>query len=221
MARTKRWSCSTGERGRNRVRAFEHTSGLLMLEFSNRGKRTRISLGHRDRKRAKKEADEASAKLGRAEDLKPEELTLQPLFDTYGDEVTPTKSERSQRHDRAASEMFTRYFGPTRVVSTLSLRDWERFIRGRTAGRIGRGNGPWQPVGLRTVERDLRFILAVLNWATMAGDGRGDVLLERNPFKGYRAPKEKNPIREVLTDQEYEALLGGSTPFSRTVELRY
>lgn len=36
MARTKkkRWSYSTGERGRNRVWVFEHSSGLLILEFT-------------------------------------------------------------------------------------------------------------------------------------------------------------------------------------------
>ena len=31
---------------------------------------------------------------------------------------------------------------------------------------------------------DLKFLLAVLNWATVAGDGEGGVLLERNPLKG-------------------------------------
>ena len=77
MARTKRWSYSTGERGRNKVRAFEHGSGVLMWEFSDGGKRTRISLGHRDPERAKQEADEASAKLGKAEDLKTKEAATE------------------------------------------------------------------------------------------------------------------------------------------------
>ena len=31
------------------------------------------------------------------------------------------------------------------------------------------------------IEYDLKFLLAVLNWATVAGDARGGVLLERNP----------------------------------------
>ena len=41
----------------------------------------------------------------------------------------------------------------------------------------------------------------------MAGDGRGGVFLERNPFKGYKLPKEKNPLRVVLTDDEHEGHL--------------
>lgn len=208
MARTnnKRWSYSTGERGRNRVRAYEHSSGLLMLEFRDKGKRTRFSLGHRDRDQAKREADDAAAKLAKAEEIKPEEdepqeLTLQELLDIYGEEVTPTKSDRSQGHDKRASKMFLKYFGPDRVVSTLNLRDWKRFIKDRGEGRIGPGDPPWPGVGNRTIETDLRFLMAVFNWGT---DG---MLLDRNPFKGYKAPKEKNPCRVVLTDAEYQALL--------------
>lgn len=216
MGRTKkkRWSYSTGERGRNRVRAYEHSSGILMLEYRDEdGRRKRISLGHRDRAEAKRAADAAAAKLSMAEQLEPEEndepqeLTLQELFDIYGEEVTPTKGDRSQAHDKRASQMFLKFFGPSRVVSTLSLRDWERFIKDRGEGRIGPGDPPRKGVRNRTIEYDLRFIMAVFNWATMAGDGRGGVLLHRNPFKGYKVPKEKNPRRVVLADDEYQALL--------------
>jgi len=76
------WSYLAGEKGRNRVRAFEHASGVLMLEFyehrpgQSQPKRVRLSLGHRDQDKAKQQADEATAKLGRMEALKPEELTL-------------------------------------------------------------------------------------------------------------------------------------------------
>lgn len=57
------------------------------------------------------------------------------------------------------------------------------------------------------IEQDLRFILAVFNWATMTGDGSGGVLLDRNPFRGFPIPREKNPVRVVLKEQEYRALL--------------
>lgn len=210
---SKRWSYLAGEKGRNRVRVFEHDSGTLMLEFRADGKRKRVSLRHRDRDKAKRSADEAAARLATAEaplprePQGPQELTLQELFEIYGREKTPTKSERGQKYDGVASQMFATYFGPDRAASTLSLRDWERFIQDRGAGRIGPGKAPWKSVSDRTIERDLRFILAVFNWATMAGDGHGGVLLERNPFKGYKLPKEKNPLRVKLSDEEYDALL--------------
>ena len=172
-------------------------------------KRRRLSLRHRDREKAKQQADEAAARLGKREALKPAEITLKTLFDIYLGEVTPKNSQRHQKYDRIAGEMFKRYFCET-VVSTLSRREWERFIGDRSDGRVGPGAGPWKPVGHRTVQKDLSFLRSVLNWATMAGDGRGGALLERDPFKGLRLPREKNPLRVVLTDDEYGCLLSVS-----------
>ena len=59
----------------------------------------------------------------------------------------------------------------------------------------------------RTIESDLRFLLAVLNWAAKSGDEEGRFLLESNPLRDLKLPKEKNPGRVVLTQAEYEALL--------------
>ena len=53
-ARKRRWSYSTGERGRSRVRAYEHQdTGLIFLEFSDEGRRRRVALGHRDQEAAR------------------------------------------------------------------------------------------------------------------------------------------------------------------------
>ena len=214
MARTKEgWSYSTGERGRNRVRAFERKGGLLMLEYKDGGKRTRLSLGHRDRARAKQQADGAAADLLKVQPTQQPALTLGVLFDIYGTEVTPRKSERSRAHDKTASKMFAKYFGADRVVSTLGLRDFERFIKDRLAGRVApipairKGRRKPGPVAPRTVERDLRFLSAAFNWATMAGDGQGGALLERNPVRGLKMPREKNPKRVMVSEAEYQALV--------------
>ena len=48
MTTAKRWSYTTGERGRNRVRVFEDGKRPLLAEFYEEGRRRRISLGHRD-----------------------------------------------------------------------------------------------------------------------------------------------------------------------------
>ena len=132
---------------------------------------------------------------------------METLFDIYGDEVTPAKSERSRRYDRVAMKMFLRFFGPNRKPATLSQRDWDRFIRARRSGKVGPSG---RPVSDRTVEYDLRFLLAVLNWAAKSRDEEGRLLLESNPLRGLKVPKEKNPTRVVLTQAEYEALLQAS-----------
>ena len=216
MARTKRSrrSYGAGEWGRNRVRVFpDPKTGLFQIEWRENGRRLARSLKHRDWTRAKKQADEFAAGFagpglnGQAE-AEPKPLTLGTLFDIYGEEVTPTKSERSRRYDGAAMKMFLKFFGRDRKPSTLSQRDWDRFIRERRAGTVGPSG---QPVSNRAIECDLRLLLAVFNWAVNSRDEHGRLLLESNPLRGLKVPKQKNPTRVLLTELEYEALLQASS----------
>ena len=213
MARTKRGrrSYSAGEWGRNRVRVFpDSKTGMFQIEWRENGHRLSRSLGHRNWTRAKKQADELAAGFASPEsqrEAKPEPLTLGTLFDIYGEEVTPTKAEASRRYDRATMLMFLRFFGRHRKPDTLSQRDWDRFIRARRAGRAGRSG---KPVRDRTIQQDLKLLIAILNWAAKSRDERGQLLLQSNPLRGLRTPTEKNPTRVVLTQAEYEALLQAS-----------
>ena len=222
MARTKRSrrSYGAGEWGRNRVRVFpDPKTGLFQVEWRENGRRLTRSLGHRDWTRAKKQADEfaagfASPDLNGKAKAEPAPLTLGTLFEIYGEEVTPTKEERNRRHDRAAMRMFLDFLGRDRRPEMLSRRDWDRFIRERRAGRIGPSG---KPVGNRTIEWDLTFLMAVLNWAERSRDEHGRPMLDRNPLKGLRKPRAKNPTRVVLTEEEYRALL----KVSRRVDWRF
>ena len=184
-------------------------TGLFQVEWRENRRRLTRSLGHRDWTRAKRQADEfaagfASPDLNGKAEAEPTPLTLGTLFDIYGEEVTPTKNRNSRWHDRTATKMFLRFLGRDRDPATLSQRDWDRFIRERRAGRIGPSG---RPVTDRTVEYDLKFLLAVLNWAERSKDEQGRLFLDRNPLKGLRKPAEKNPTRVVLTEDEYRALL--------------
>ncbi|MDE0074688.1 MAG: site-specific integrase [Gammaproteobacteria bacterium] len=215
MARTKRSrrSYGAGEWGRNRVRIFpDPKTGNFQIEWRENGRRLTRSLGHRDWARAKRQADEFAAGFvgpdlnGKAE-AEPEPLTLERLFDIYVDEVTPTKGWQSRCHDRAAMKMFLGFLGRNRDPATLSRRDWDRFIRARGTGAVGPSG---KPVSDRTIEHDLKFLIAVLNWAAKSRDEHGKLLLDSNPLRGLRTPKEKNPTRVLLAQAEYEALLGVS-----------
>ena len=214
MARTRRSrrACSAGEWGRNRVRIFpDPKTGIFQIEWRENGRRLSRSLKHRDWARAKRQADQFAAGFidapnGKAE-AEPEPLTLGRLFDIYGDEVTPTKRPQSRRRDWVAMTMLLKFFGRDRRPETLSQRDWDRFIRERRAGRVGTSG---KPVGNRMIEWDLTLLMAVLNWAARSRDEQGRLLLDRNPLKGLRKPVEKNPTRVVLTEEEYQALLGVS-----------
>ena len=215
MADTKnrRWSYSAGERGRNRVRAFEHASGVIMLEFYEpqpgygEPKRTRLSTGHHDRGKAKQQADDAAAKLGKREVLKPTEITLKMLIEIYLGEVTPKKSAGTQKHDKTTARLILRCFGRNRRPCDLHRRDWDRFISQRRTGELAPPGGPPTGVGPRPVERELRWLLAVLNWATRSRDDGGSLMLERNPLRGLDLPVEKNPSRPVISDHRYRQML--------------
>ncbi len=214
MARTKRSrrSYGAGEWGRNRVRIFpDPKTGIFQIEWRENGRRRTRSLKHRDWGRAKRQADQFAAGFidapnGKAE-AEPEPLTLERLFEIYGEEVTPAKGRHTRLHDRAAMRMFLECFGRDRKPATLSQRDWDRFIGARRSGRIGPSG---EPVSDRTVERDLRFLLAVLNWAARSRDEEGRLLLDSNPLRGFKPPTAKNPTRIVLSDGEYRALLKAS-----------
>lgn len=211
----KHWSYSTGERGRNRVRAYEDAkSGILYVEFYELApggegpRRKALSLGHRDRERAKQQADELAAKLGSAEPVLTGPIRLRELFDIYLGEVTPQKAKSTQRHDRSCAAIFLSLFGEERKASTLNRRDWERFIRKRRSGAIRPPKKRSRDgVGNRQIAYDLKWLLAVLNWATRARDEEGRPLLLRNPLNGLPLPKEESPNRPVMTDQRYRAML--------------
>lgn len=208
MTTAKRWSYTTGERGRNRVRVFEDGKRPLLAEFYEDGRRRRISLGHRDHDRAKREADQMAAEFAHGHGA-PQDVTLASLFDNYVREVTPTKSAGKQHHDRSCAEMFKRLFGRDRKARTLNRRDWDRFVRARRSGSVQPGTDrPGPGVRARQVEYDLRFLMAVLNWGTQAANHRGEPLLTRNPLKGLAFPKEESPQRPMLTHEQYKALLG-------------
>ena len=210
MARTRRSrrSYGAGEWGRNRVRVFpDPKTGLYQIEWRENGRRLTRSLKHRDWRRAKRQADEFAAgfaEVNGRNEPEPAPLTLGALFDIYGEEATPTKGCRSRKYDRVATKMFLGFFGRDRKPTTLSQRDWDRFIRERRSGEVGPS---CKPVSDRTVERDLRFLLAVLNWAARSRDEDGRLLLDSNPLKGLKVPMEKNPNRVTLTQTEYEAVL--------------
>ncbi len=198
MARTKRSrrSYGAGEWGRNRVRVFPDTkTGILQIEWRENGRRLTRSLGHREWVKAKRQADEfaagfASPDLNGKAEAEPGPLTLERLFDIYGEEVTPTKGERARRSDKVAMRTFLQFFGGDRDPATLSQRDWDRFIRDRRAGRIGPSG---KPVSDRTIEWDLTFLIAVLNWAERSRDERGRLLLEGTRSRASGSPERRTP----------------------------
>ena len=75
-------------------------------------------------------------------------------------------------------------------------------------GRINRSRmSGAQGFRRRTVARDLELLQAALNWAVVSGDGKGGMLLNRNPLKGLPLPRNKSPARPVLYEEQYSVFM--------------
>lgn len=207
MARTRRknWSYNEGEKGRNWVRVFEKSGRpSLQMEWREDGKRRSMSLGHADRRRAKRQASELADRFEGMDGATRTPITLAKLFRVYLSEVTPTKAATTQKHDQRALGRFLDHFGDVRA-ETLDRRLYDRYVQHRRKGKL-HGFGP---VGNRAVEQDVRLLMAVFNWGTVAGEN-GQAYLPRNPWKGFPVPKNKSPTRVAMTPEEYESLRGNA-----------
>jgi integrase len=194
-----------GEKGVNRVRLYAHPkTGMLWLDCRT-PKRIRQSLGHRDAERGKQEAEKLAAELRSAEAPR-NDVTLRVLFDKYEREKLSTKSVGVQQHNQRARALFERCWGADTKVKDLDRRDWDRFIRERHAG-ILRPEKSSRKKGVRDrqIEYELRFLLAVLNWAEGVRE-HGRPLLEHRPFRGFAVPTELNVKQPTVTEQEITKL---------------
>lgn len=173
-----------------------------------------------DREGGKKKADELALQFRKGGPTKAEPLTLGKLFDIYEREVTPTKAPGSGQHDKRRVEMFSSFFGASRKPETLSIRDWQRFITERKAGRVSFKRRVVLADRLgEIVRRDLAFLSAVLNFGAIAGDGKGRTLIERNALRELTYPKNDSPKRAVLTSDQYLAVLSAARELGPLVEL--
>ncbi len=202
------WRYSAGEKGRNRVRVFDRGARGIYCDYQFNGKRIREPLNTTDRERAKELAERIATSLRSREPRPSERLSLEKLFDMYEAEVTPGKSASKRAHDRRAHSLFLAFFGRGRDPVSLSRRDWDRFVAARRCGTIRPAGAIGQrAVGNRIIEYDLKQLLAVMNWATVASDESGQRLLAENPLRGFPIPTERNPKRAVMPDELFQEAL--------------
>lgn len=191
--------CERKEGGPLYVRIWDAEKGLI-----------RLSLGHRDKARAKRYAVEQAARLQKGEGDIGERVTLAQIFAAYLQHRSPTKVVTEQKADKRRAEMWTRVLGKT-DPNNITLGKWDAFIAARGLGAIdARGEAVAEndrkPVRPRTVEEDCDFLRQVLNFAVKWHLGGGRYLLRANPVRGYAMPHEANPLRPVASEDRYEAL---------------
>jgi len=216
--RQKCWSFAAGEKGTT-VTVYERLAGGLLYARAldptlagGKGGYRRLSLGHRDKERAKTYALEQAAKLrqGRNE-LAEGKVTLARVLALYLSYRTPRKSTTEQEADRRRALLWTRVLGAQKDPHLISLGEWERFIDQRSTGAVS-GVGlcvpedERRPVRARTVQHDCQWLRWALGWASKWRVEGGRYLLRENPVRGFEAPTEDNPRRPVASTDRYEVL---------------
>lgn len=121
------------------------------------------------------------------------------------EEMTTGKSRAKQRHDRTARALFERCWGADTPVADLDKTHFDKFVRQRRSGVLAPGGEKGKGVRNRQIQYDLKFLMAVCNWAVNVIEKRRP-LLERNPFRNCTMPKEESPRRPRVTEAEYAAL---------------
>ncbi len=220
------WSYRAGERGALVV-AYEREKGgpLYARAADAKGGYIRLSLGHRDRERAKLYALEQAAKIKQgAEALRSGKLALSQLFALYLTHRTPKKTPGEQAEDRRRVKLWSAYLGGSKDASKITRQEWEAFADLRASGALGPDGSPVpeeerRPVRPRAVQRDLQWLKWCLNWATTWQDGEGRYLLASNSVRGYAMPSERNPKRPVASTDRVEAVTKAAE--SLVMEIRW
>jgi hypothetical protein len=158
-----------------------------------------------------------------ARDAVPGSMSVARLFAAYEREHTPTKTPGQQKQDERRMEMWSRYLGADTDPHEIGRREWEAFIEDRGSGAIDSRGNPVPAtedrrtyedphtgetctgVRVRSVEADLQWLNSVLRWGTTWPSAK-NALLRFNPVKGLPAPREKNPVRPVATQNRFEAV---------------
>jgi hypothetical protein len=213
--KSKTWRFSTGQRGQSVTVEERMPGGALQgrVWSPDAGKYVRVSLGHRDRDRARRWAIEQAAKLQDDEDtFTSERVTWARVFAEYEAKKTPTKTRRERREDGRRFEMWSRRIG-SQSPYEFDVTDWDSFMHERKTGAIDpRGNpvpeGERADVRSRSIHGDLAWLRSVAYWATGVKVGARSRLLSSNPLVGdcFRLPK-LHPRRPLANGERFERTL--------------
>jgi integrase len=215
----KCWSRSVGEYG-YRVRVYEQYPGSnLYRSVWQDGKEDKQTLGHKDRELAVLQAHQLIAHLrSMGRDARQGEITLGALRARYvASKAHAAKKERTRVEDERKLERVVAYLGPTLRASALDGERILAYVAARRAGESGllhvRERRPADgsaAVRNRTIEADLVALRTMLHWAAKVRNNQGQPLLASDPLKGITFPKEQNPRRPIVNEDDYEELLAAA-----------
>jgi integrase len=158
-------------------------------------------------------ADEQVARMRRGlDEMRGAVPTLWRVLHYYYRFHTPTKRPEQRKEDYRQGTFWLRTLGPNYDLRKMGRREWESAERNRKSGATNATgevvNDPAKrkEVGWRSVERTLGFLRSLCLWAVGFRDDDGNFLLEFDPSRGLKLPREPNPNRPVATHDRVDAI---------------
>lgn len=213
------WSLSFSRYGRT-IRITQREPGGIFYQIVTDGsRRVWTSLGTRQRSVAKRKVEAflespdfgvpqlperqsaTGSPLDETEEQEPPKLTVRELWTRFTREAPAFR--RLSAHTRAdytsRAKLIVLALGD-KPVEHLTEHDLELYIELRERGTgWPDGRMTFRPTSRRTVQADLKLLLRLIRWGMTIRRPDGRWLVQDNPVRGYRVPREKNPRRPVAT----------------------
>ena len=205
-----RWTAHLGVRGQS-IRIHQLIKdGTFYRDIGGGSKKSRRSLGTKDKSVALAYAKQALAELLRQGDAshirKSEAVTLGALWRRYREENAEWLDNKptSRRDDIRRAKLLIGFFGDTYDVMLLSKNEQSRYETARRWGFTLPNGDVVRPVKQATVWADIVLLQAMLRWGAMKYQtAAGQALLPRNPLALVKNKKETHPSRPVATKERY------------------
>src|SRR5256712_6455554 len=197
------WSLSLGVRGL-KVRVQQHKPGGTFQRVYRvpSGRVTYESVGTTDREEARRIAIDSIRELemGKKIILAPP-LTLERLWDRYQQEAASYHGniERTRKQKQTDARLLIAGLGAKKRADHLTKNDVERYVAMRRTGHGWPDGRETRPVRARTIQGEIKLLRQMIHWAINERLPDGSWLLESNPLRGVKVPKEEDPRRPVAT----------------------
>src|SRR5438128_12169187 len=196
------WSLSLGVRGLKIRVEQRKPGGTFQRVFRAGGRVTYASLGTTDRQEARRLAIDFIRELEKGKKINlAEPLTLEKVWDRYQQEASSYRAnlERTRKQKQTDARLLIAGLGATKRVDHLTKNDVERYVAMRRTGHGWPDGCETKPVRARTIQGEIKQLRQMIYWATNERLPDGSWLLENNPLRGVKLPKEEDPRRPVAT----------------------
>ncbi len=215
-----RWSLSLGVRGL-KVRVEQRKpGGTFQRVYRVPGVRTTYaSLKTADRKEARRLAIAFIRELEKGKKVSlAEPLTLDRMWERYQQEAPSYRgnTERTRKQKKTDARLLIAGLGAKKRVDHLTKNDVDRYVGMRRTGRGWPDGRETKPVRARTIQGEIKMLRQMIYWAMNERLPDGSWLLESNPLRGVKLPKEEDPRRPVATYDRFLKLRAAAQEMAAT-----